>query len=74
MGSSIIYFLLLYDQKFFKYYRNVALKIRVHILGSSYAFTLVKRIIVNFLHAFSQQFMESSMCWDMFGKVLVFCY
>ncbi len=42
----------------------------MQILGSSLAFKLVKNIIANFIYAFSQQFMKSSMSWDMFGKIL----
>ncbi len=43
----------------------------MQILVSSYAFKLVKNI-ASFLYAFSQQFMKSSMSWDMFGKILDF--
>ncbi len=39
----------------------------VQMLGSSYAFKLVKNI-ANLLYAFSWQFMKFSMSWDMFGK------
>ncbi len=52
-----------------KYYGNVAPTIRKQILGSSYAFKLVKKIFTNILYAFLQQFMKSSMSWDMFGKI-----
>ncbi len=47
----------------------------MHILGSLFVFKLAKNIIANFLYAFSQQFMKSIMsCWNMFGKILVFCF
>ncbi len=46
----------------------------MYILGSLYAFKLVKNIIVNFIYAFSQQFMKSSMSWNMFDKILVFSF
>ncbi len=46
----------------------------MQILGSLYAFKLVKNIIANFLYALSWQFMKCMMSWDMFGKILVFCF
>ncbi len=52
----------------------MAPKIRMQILGLLYAFKLAKNIIANFLYGFSQQFMKSSMSWEMFGKILVFCF
>ncbi len=57
-----------------KYYRQVTPKNRVQTLGSSYAYKLVTNIFANFLYAFSQQFMKSSMSWDMFGKIFVFLF
>ncbi len=46
------------------------------ICGATFlsAFKLVKNIIVNFLYAFSWQYMKSSMIWDMVGKTLSFCF
>ncbi len=41
--------------------KKVIPKIKMQILGSSYAFKLVKNIIANFLYAFSWQFVKSSM-------------
>ncbi len=52
----------------------MAPKIRMQILGSLCAFKLVKNIIANFLYVFSWQFIKYSMSWDMFGKILVFCF
>ncbi len=61
------------------YYRKVATRTMLKMLGSSYAIKLVKKIIANYLHAFSQycqQFMKSAVICliYMFGKILVFCY
>ncbi len=47
---------------------------RMQIVGSPYAFKLVKNIIANFLYAFLQQFMKSSMCWDKFCKNISFLF
>ncbi len=43
---------MLYDHTFFKCYAKVAPKFRVQILGSYYAFKLVKNIIVTLLEIF----------------------
>ncbi len=57
-----------------KYYRKVAPKIRMQLLESVYAFKLVINIITNFLYTFSRQFMKSSISWNMFCTILVFCF
>ncbi len=53
--------------------KKMALKIKMQILVSRYAFKLVKNIISNF-YEFAWQFMKSNMSWDMFVKILVFCF
>ncbi len=52
----------------------MAPKIRMQIFTSLYASKLVKNIIANFVCAFSWLFMKSSISWDIFGKILVFCF
>ncbi len=46
----------------------------MQISASLNAFKLVKNIIANFLYAFSWQFMKSSLSWNVFGKILDFCF
>ncbi len=55
---------------YLKIYRKVAPKIRVQVVGSSFAYKLVKNIIAKFLKDFSRQFRKSSISWICLAKYI----